>query len=258
MFLARLTSSEFKAVAGPELMALIPLGSTEQHGSIGPLGTDFTIPEELCREAEKENPDGLVVLPVVPYGVCPDHTGFAGTIDIGIPTLQAILTSIVSCLMKAGIRRFAFVNGHGGNDPAIEGACAHAYAHGGLGAIVDWWMIVRELDPAWGGGHGGAQEASVMMALRPDWVHKEKNFVPEEIYSLTPELKSTYGSATTFRGATVKIMRPTEAFTKTGTFGGSNDSCRLADAARGREIFNGMLQWLNAFVAEFAKAPLGK
>ena len=119
-------------------------------------------------------------------------------------------------------------------------------------------MIVRELDPAWGGGHGGAQEASVMMALRPDWVHKEKNFVPEEIYSLTPELKSTYGSATTFRGATVKIMRPTEAFTKTGTFGGSNDSCGLADAARGREIFNGMLQWLDAFLAEFARAPLGK
>ena len=53
MFLAHLTSSEFKSVAGPGLTALIPLGSTEQHGSIGPLGTDFTIPEELCREAEK-------------------------------------------------------------------------------------------------------------------------------------------------------------------------------------------------------------
>ncbi len=95
-----------------------------------------------------------------------------------------------------------------------------------------------------------------MMALRPDWVRKKKNFVPEEIRSLTPELKSTYGNAITFRGATVKIIRSTAAFTKTGTFGGGDDGCAKANPEWGRQIFEGTVRYLSDFVEEFLKAPL--
>jgi len=256
MFLASLTWSEFKNIASDSLVAVIPLGSTEQHGSIGPLGTDFTIPEELCKTSEAADPSHFVVLPTMPYGVCPYHTGFAGSIDIGSATLQAVMTSIVKNLLKHGIRRFVFVNGHGGNDPALEAACLYAFEQGGLGAIIDWWTIVRELQPSWGGGHGGGQEASVMMAIRPDWVHKEKNFVPEETYHLTNALQSTYGNAITFKGATVKIIQQTTAFSKTGTFGGNGDSCQTANAEHGKEIFAGMSRYLTDFLEEFRKTPL--
>ncbi|MDY4031599.1 MAG: creatininase family protein [Pyramidobacter sp.] len=256
MYLASMTWREFHEAASDDLLALVPLGSTEQHGSIGPLGTDFTIPEEMARRLEARYADRLVVLPTMPYGVCPYHTEFSGTIDIGTAALQSVMTSVAERLMDAGVRRFAFLNGHGGNDPALEAACLRIYGRGGLGAILDWWTIARELDPRWGGGHGGGQEAAVMMALRPDWVRKEKNFVPEEIRSLTPELKSTYGNAIAFKGATVKIIRSTAAFTKTGTFGGGDDSCAKADAAWGREIFEGTVRYLGDFVEEFLKAPL--
>ena len=256
MYLAAMTWHEFKEVALPDLLALIPLGSTEQHGSIGPLGTDFTIPEEMACRIEKEMPGKVLVLPTMPYGVCPYHTEFAGSIDIGTAALQSVMTSIAMNLMNHGVRRFAFINGHGGNDPALEAACLAIYERGGLGAILDWWVIARELKAEWGGGHGGGQEASVMMALRPDWVRKEKNFVPEEIWSLTPELKSTYGNSITFHGATVKIIRQTSAFSKTGTFGGNNDSCGRADAALGGEIFEGTVRYLTDFASEFLRTPL--
>lgn len=180
MYLASMTWHEFHEATSDDLLALVPLGSTEQHGSIGPLGTDFAIPEEMARRLEAQYPDRLVVLPTMPYGVCPYHTEFSGTIDIGTAALQSVMTSVAEHLMNAGVRRFAFLNGHGGNDPALEAACLRIYERGGLGAILDWWTIARELDPRWGGGHGGGQEAAVMMALRPDWVRKEKNFVPEE------------------------------------------------------------------------------
>lgn len=256
MYLASLTWHEFHDAADDKILALIPLGSTEQHGSIGPLGTDFTIPTEMARRLEERCADRLVVLPAMPYGVCPYHCQFSGTIDIGTTTLQSVMTSIADHLMDAGVRRFAFLNGHGGNDPALEAACLKIYRRGGLGAILNWWTIARELNPRWGGGHGGGQEAAVMMAIRPDWVHKEKNFVPEETFSLTPALRSTYGNAVTFKGATVKIIQSTAAFSKTGTFGGGDDSCAKADAAWGREIFEGTVNYLSAFVEEFLKAPL--
>lgn len=256
MYLASLTWHEFHDVESESLIAVIPLGSTEQHGSVGPLGTDFTIPEELCKKSEAIDPANLLVLPTMPYGVCPYHTRFSGTIDIGTTTLQSVMTSIVKSLMNHGIRRFVFVNGHGGNNPALEAACLYAYERGGLGAIIDWWTIVRELNPSWGGGHGGGQEASVMMAIRPEWVHKDKNFVQEETYNLTDALQSTYGNATSFKGATVKIIQQTTAFSKTGTFGGNGDSCGKASAEHGKEIFAGMSQYLTDFLKEFRKAPL--
>lgn len=256
MYLAKMASHEFAQTVSDDLLALVPLGSTEQHGSIGPLGTDFAIPEEMARRLEERFGDRIVVLPVMPYGVSPIHSHFAGTIDIGSETLQTVMTRIAESLMNCGVRRFAFLNGHGGNDHALEAACLRIFDCGGLGAILDWWTIARQLSPEWGGGHGGGQEAAVMMAVHPDWVHKEKNFIPEEICSLTPELKSTYGNATSFRGATVKIIRRVEDFSKTGTFGGGNDSCAKAEPEWGRQIFEGTLKYLADFIEEFLKAPL--
>lgn len=257
MYLASMTWHEvFDLRNKKEIIAIVPLGSTEQHGSIGPLGTDFTIPHEMARKVEEKFSEKLLVCPTMPYGVCPYHTGFAGTIDIGTSALESVMTSIVDHLMNAGIERFIFLNGHGGNDPALTGACYHAFRRGGLGAIFNWWSIARQLNPSWGGGHGGAQEASVMMALHPDWVDKEKNFVPEKIHSLTPRLKSTYGNTTAFEGADVIIIRATDAFSDTGTFGGENDSCANADAEWGREIFEGTSSYLADFISEFLKAPL--
>lgn len=256
MYLAKVASHEFAQAVSEDLLALVPLGSTEQHGSIGPLGTDFAVPEEMARRLEAHFGDRIVVLPTMPYGVSPIHANFAGTIDIGSDTLQKVMTRIAESLMNCGVRRFAFLNGHGGNDHALEAACLRIFDRGGLGAILDWWAIARQLDPKWGGGHGGGQEAAVMMAVHPDWVHKEKNFIPEEIYSLTPELKSTYGSTTAFKGASVKIIRRVEAFSKTGTFGGGDDSCAKADPGWGREIFEGTVKYLTDFIEEYLKAPL--
>lgn len=255
MYHASLTWKEFQTAASQNIAVLLPLGSTEQHGSIGPLGTDFVIPEELAHVVESHFPDRIDVLPTLPYGVCPYHTEFAGTINIGAETLVSLLSHIACDLMHHGVRRFIFLNGHGGNGPSIEQACFNIYKNGGLGAILDWWTIARELNPLWGGGHGGAQEASVMLAVRPDWVDRDKNFVPEETYHLSPLFRSTYGNLTSFGNASVKIIRSTDAFSATGTFGGTNDSCAHANQERGREIFNGTAQYLTDFTAEFLAIP---
>lgn len=258
MYLPAMTWHEFQEAAKDDLVALQPLGSTEQHGSIGPLGTDFIIPHEMARRVEAQFPDKVVLLPTIPYGVCPSFESFAGSIDIGDEALATILTSVVRDLSRHGVKRFIFLNGHGGNTLPMERACAKAWDLGGLGAMLDWWKVARELKPEWGGGHGGGQEAAVSMAVRPDWVNKKKNFVPEKIVHLSDALKSTYGETTTFKGATVRIVRKADAYTATGTFGGGDDSCAKADPQWGKEIFEGVTAYCIDFVDEFLRVSLEK
>ena len=75
---------------------MIPVGSTEQHGTQGALGTDFMVPSYLADHVE--DVDNVIVAPTVPYGVCPYHLSFEGSINIGYEGLRsfAFVTSNVS------------------------------------------------------------------------------------------------------------------------------------------------------------------
>lgn len=107
-------------LADPETVVVVPIGSTEQHGPVGPLGTDWLIPEWITNEMEKRT--NILVTPVIPFGVATHHTSFPGTIDMGLETLIAVMRGVFGSLARHGARRFVVVNGHGGNDPAIEKA----------------------------------------------------------------------------------------------------------------------------------------
>ena len=72
----------------PDTLVVIPVGSTEQHGPVGPLGTDWLIPEWITKEMEKRC--DILVTPVVPFGVATHHTSFPGTIDMGLDTMTGI------------------------------------------------------------------------------------------------------------------------------------------------------------------------
>ena len=66
-----------KVLADPETLVVIPVGSTEQHGSVGPLGTDWLIPQELCRRLDGRM-EKLLIAPVMPFGVA-THNISTGT-----------------------------------------------------------------------------------------------------------------------------------------------------------------------------------
>ena len=62
-------------------MAVLPIGSIENHGSHLALGTDFLVPSKIAEQLDRES--GVLILPAVPYGVADHHGGFPGTISIG-------------------------------------------------------------------------------------------------------------------------------------------------------------------------------
>ena len=102
-------------------LAVIPVGSTENHGSQLALGTDFLIPRNLCERMDSRL--NCLISPTIPYGVADQHTHFPGTITIGYDGLYDLVTRIADQLYGHGIRHFVFLNGHGGNTPVLQRVC---------------------------------------------------------------------------------------------------------------------------------------
>lgn len=103
-------------------IAIIPVGSTEQHGPAGPLGVDAYAAIALAQDAAKLA--GVLTTPPLWFSDAPHHLNFAGTIALRPETLIHVIKDIVHSLEKNGFRKFIVVNGHKGtNIPALTIAC---------------------------------------------------------------------------------------------------------------------------------------
>jgi creatinine amidohydrolase len=164
-------------------LAVIPLGSTENHGPHAPLGTDSIIAEELCRRLAARL-DALVA-PVVPLGFCPQHLPFPGSISLSNETISRVLLETAVCLEGQGFRRFVFISGHGGNKTALDLAAGNLkqarpgvqVLHAHVLAVQTSRHIRDKVETAYGKplsqiweAHGGEQETAAVMAVRPELV----------------------------------------------------------------------------------------
>ena len=105
MYLAEMCWQEAEThLKNTDNVIVIPVGSTEQHGSIGPLGTDWMIPQEFARRIADQS--GVIVAPPVCYGVAPQHINFPGTVDIGLETMSVLIERMLLCWHRHGARRF--------------------------------------------------------------------------------------------------------------------------------------------------------
>jgi mycofactocin precursor peptide peptidase len=163
----------------PELsggqMLLIPVGSTEQHGPHLPLGMDTVIAEAVTHRAADVMREGgvdVLIAPALAYGASGEHQHFAGTISIGRDALQHVLVELMrSAGSWAG--RCVFVNGHGGNVPAVVAAVCQLRVEG---HDVGWTACVPspQADGVPIDSHAGRVETSLALALAPDDVRLER------------------------------------------------------------------------------------
>jgi creatinine amidohydrolase len=164
---------EVAAVAGSAI-ALIPIGSTEQHGSHLPLLTDSIIVEGICRRATEllDIASPVVHTPVLSIGSSHHHL-FACALSFSTDTYIAVLRDICTTLVRSGFRRLFLVNGHGGNDLPMRLVCNELVLGTDVTvAACSYWTLT----PAQANGpdnsidHAGDYETSLMMHLAPDLV----------------------------------------------------------------------------------------
>lgn len=253
MYLANLTwSAAAPVLSNPETVVIVPVGSTEQHGDAGPLGTDWMIPEEFARRLEAED-SSLLATPVIPFGIATHHTGFPGTIDLGLDVMTLVMDRVLGSLFRHGARRFVVINGHGGNDPAIDAAALKLYRSGAMVSVVNWWSVAPKLNKAWPTGHSDAQEISAIMAFRPELIRKE-NFTEALVTPVAEDLPQVHINTALFEDVPVKIVRDIRDTVSTGGLGGLPSS--EASLIWGVEMMDAMTGWLSCFVKRFRTLDL--
>ncbi|MFO8034855.1 MAG: creatininase family protein [Candidatus Bipolaricaulota bacterium] len=175
MELHRMTWSDARSVLNENAVALLPVGSTEQHGPHLPLGTDTLTAEAVARRACELGP--WIQLPAVPVGVSGHHRQFWGTLWVEPKVLKDYVRGIAESLQYHGVQRLLLVNGHGGNTPALEETARQLRKQGTATYVYVWWRAAAEVIAevvTTGGSHAGEMETSVVLATEPELVRSAR------------------------------------------------------------------------------------
>ena len=190
MLLAKSTWPEIETWLQRSKTVVVPIGSNEQHGPTGLLGTDWMCPEIIAHEAQKTGE--LLVAPTFNVGMAQHHLAFPGTIFLRPTTFIAAIGDWCRSLGAHGFEKIYFLNGHGGNVATIEAAFSELYAEASFAGrrrgfacrLKNWWdlagvdALARRQFPTGHGSHATPSEIAVTQWAYPDAI-KSANYAPQ-------------------------------------------------------------------------------
>jgi len=240
-------------------LAVVPVGSIEQHGPHLPVGTDYIIGDYLGKRAGLEL--GAIVTPTIPVGFAEYHNDFAGTLSVNTETLTAYIQQICDHLVKHGVTHIIFVNAHGGNLTALNNVSYNLRNRGVPAATILWWDITGRINPKWSLiGHGDIVETSMMLAINPDAVNMERAKIPVS-KKLTERIMIDTLHELRFENAVARVSLRTKDISDTGDMIEYGVSAAAdysvppsaATAEMGQEIIAAVVRWMVDFGREFVK-----
>jgi creatinine amidohydrolase len=197
---ARLTAPELRAIAARDAaLAILPVGSLEQHGPHLPVITDTRTAFEIGLRAARLVVDDVpvAVMPGMWTGMSEHHLPFGGTISLDYSEFHGVLRGVVRSLRALGFARLLIVNGHGGNvDPLAVSARTLAQEYGlPVIATTPWFSegvdLTSIMETAPTAQHACEGETSVMLAMVPDLVRRDR--IDEAVQQAPPGYKGRRG-----------------------------------------------------------------
>ncbi|MDP6344508.1 MAG: creatininase family protein [Alphaproteobacteria bacterium] len=187
------TWAEVEAYLQTSTLAIVPIGSTEQHGPNGLIGTDALNAERVAIAVGERT--GTLVAPTISVGMAQHHMAFKGSMTLRPSTLIQVIHDYIDSLAHHGFERFFFINGHGGNSATVTAAFQEIYAgrslhdQGGNQASVrcklrNWWegpkikALIKELFGDKDGMHATISEVSVTQYLFPEHIKQDPDMGP--------------------------------------------------------------------------------
>ncbi len=235
------------SAAAEEGLAVVPVGSLEQHGRHLPVGTDTLLVEAVSTEAaDRAGDEGVeaVVFPAIWTGYSPHHVSLGGTVTLTKETMLALLEDVCESIAEIGFDRILLVNGHGGNGPitslvagdlgvGLDGVEVAEITYFSLGA--DAFANARRGEPG-SAYHAGEFETALMLYLHEELV--ELDAASDD--PVTPI--SAHSPRDMFEGGPLGTRRAYERMTEDGVRG----EATLATAETGEKLFEAVCDELAA------------
>ncbi|MFG1638817.1 creatininase family protein [Amycolatopsis sp. NPDC049252] len=209
-------------------VAVLPVGSFEQHGAHLPLVTDTVIAATLAKAVADVHP--VLHLPPLPISCSHEHAAWPGTVSISARTLHAVVTDVADSLKASGVDRLVLVNGHGGNYVLSNVVQESNGSMALFPAVTDWQAahtaagLRTSLDDDM---HAGELETSILLHAHPHLVrsgYETADHVTDREHLLTLGLR---------------------AYTESGVVGRPS----LASAAKGHVVLDTLVQRFSAVLA---------
>jgi creatinine amidohydrolase len=237
-------------------VAVVPLGSLEQHGRHLPLLTDSLVGAEIVRRAEQALGDTAVFLPMLWLGASDHHRRFPGTISIGIDTYTHVVSDVMESLVGSGFRRVFVLNCHGGNklpgERAIYDVTMRHRDDPALWLVFGTWYElaapqIAEIDTLDQRrvSHASELETSLVLALRGDLV----DLAAARGASIA--LDSDFYCPDMHLGSRVAVYPPLERLSATGSVGHPE----RATPEKGEAILTVAVDQVVACVRDIARWP---
>lgn len=175
---AHIGRAEFERGLPDDTVAILPTAAIEQHGPHLPVGVDTLIMNGMLQRLRATCPKDLnvVILPIQAIGKSNEHLDVPGTLTLDAPTALTAWTQIGLSVARAGVRRIALANSHGGNLDLISILSRELRVQAGMLAVKFQWGafgtppgLLSDREKSFG-IHGGDYETSVMLHLHPDLV----------------------------------------------------------------------------------------
>ncbi len=233
-------------------LAIIPVGSVEQHGYHLPLGTDSMVAIRVAQDAAERT--NVIVTPPLWFGWSPHHLALPGTISIRPQILIEMLFDVLSSLATHGFNRFVIVNGHRiVNIPWLQISAEKAQRELGVKvAIFDPAYMSKEVVDRIGFGkvgHAEEIETSHMLHIMPHLVRMEKakDYLPHErkLYHVDPRISK---DTLCYTPGTAKDLEQTAKKS-----GGVSGRPSLATAEKGKELHEHLVARLVEVITELNK-----
>ncbi len=244
------TWPEIRDAVAQNRVAVLPVGTIEQHGPHMPLVTDVLTATETSRLAVEQIPEQAVLMPSVYYSFNEHHMDFPGTIAIRGETIVQYVTDIGVSLARHGFRKILLVNGHGSNVPFLDIAARQITVRTeAISAMASWWSLIprellselRESEYPGGMAHGCELETSVLLHLRPDLVQFEK--ARRDI----PSRPSRFFFWDLQTPSPINFQEWFSRYSETGTLGDPTKATK----EKGEKFVNAVVDQMVALISEF-------
>ncbi|NWF86490.1 creatininase family protein [Candidatus Bathyarchaeota archaeon] len=176
-YLGELTWPDVKEFLAVHDVAVVPVGSCEQHGPHLPIDTDAYDAFWLSLKAADKAQCALVAPPIY-YGVSSHHMDFPGTVTLSPHILEQLAYEVASSLVKHGFKKLLFENGHGGNTPALEATAQRIKTDTNAFVAIDTVSLIpdfieKSIQTSYD-AHAGEFETSTTLANREKFVVKNR------------------------------------------------------------------------------------